>query len=317
VRSEQIDEGIWQKTGCSITANQVTAPDGTFSGDLLTVTTVSNPNIFQDIGAFTSGTPYTGSVWVRAGNTSTAILQIFRNGGGDVSVTGSAIISGPGTITNSADLITVTGLSSAQWTRISVSGTPAAGGTLALYIKPRTSGATIGDTIYVWGVQLEAGAFATSYIPTTSATVTRSADIASVATSSFPYSSTEGSLVVACSTLDGSQVSAFRRPFALEASGSGSFQVGATYVYDGSAWRVLDQGETAGKHGVALKTNDFSVVANGGAARTGTGTYSGSDYNILRFGAGSAGSNCLNGHIQNITYIPRRLTNAELQARTA
>jgi hypothetical protein len=54
---------------------------------------------------------------------------------------------------------------------------------------------TNGRTAYIYGVQREVGSFATSYIPTTTASVTRSADVCQITGTDFSgfYNQTEGS----------------------------------------------------------------------------------------------------------------------------
>lgn len=57
--------------------------------------------------------------------------------------------------------------------------------------------ATSGDAIQLWGVQLEVGTFATSYIPTTTTQVVRNADTATIAGTNFSswYNQTEGTIL--------------------------------------------------------------------------------------------------------------------------
>jgi hypothetical protein len=57
--------------------------------------------------------------------------------------------------------------------------------------------ATSGDAIQIWGVQLEVGTFATSYIPTTTTTVVRNADVATISGTNFSswYNQIEGTIV--------------------------------------------------------------------------------------------------------------------------
>jgi hypothetical protein len=56
----------------------------------------------------------------------------------------------------------------------------------------------LNTTVYAWGAQQEAGAFATSYIPTTSATVTRNFDNLSITSTNFAswFNQTTGTFAV-------------------------------------------------------------------------------------------------------------------------
>ena len=57
-----------------------------------------------------------------------------------------------------------------------------------------SSSLTQGKFIYAWGAQLEAGPTASSYIPTTTATVTRAAETLTVPAANLPYDSTNMSI---------------------------------------------------------------------------------------------------------------------------
>jgi hypothetical protein len=64
---------------------------------------------------------------------------------------------------------------------------------------------------------------------------------------------------------------------------------------------------------MAWNSSGVSGVADGGTVQS--GTYRNAQPTQLEIG-GINGSSCINGHIRQITYLPRRITNAELQTRT-
>jgi hypothetical protein len=70
------------------------------------------------------------------------------------------------------------------------------------------------------------------------------------------------------------------------------------------------------KMALAMKTDDFAGCLNGGTVQTDTSGSPPSGIDLLRIGSHRDGT-YLGGWIRQITYIPRRLSNAELQSRSA
>jgi hypothetical protein len=183
--------------------------------------------------------------------------------------------------------------------------------------------------IYVWGAQLEAGAFPTSYIQTVASQVTRSADAASMTGANFSswYRADEGSLFV---RYDTAATSANNSVASISLNSNGariqlSQLTGARRynVVDGGVNQVNDSGgnlgsvtaNTAANMAAAYKFNDFAACVNGGTVVADTsGTVPIVDRVFI--GADGAGGNLLNGTIRKIAYYPRRVTNAELQGMT-
>lgn len=173
--------------------------------------------------------------------------------------------------------------------------------------------------------QLEQGAFATSVIPTTTTALTRSADVASVNTLSPWFNATEGTLFAESSvnyTVPGTS-------FPLAASlndNSSNNRIEVGYLTSVVAGFEVSTGGTpqAGlypanvsqirKTAGAYATNDFAVSTNGSAASVDT---SGSVPTITRLALGTRTTGGTVIHLRRVTYYPRRLSNAELQAITA
>jgi hypothetical protein len=195
--SEQFDNAAWVKTDASVSANTGIAPDGTTTADTLTTTVTSNPNVQQVPGPNYQNISVTLTFWAQAITSTEAVGQLFVNGGspGLINATSGGIISGPGTADTSSfstGTIRVTGLSTTQWTRIFITGTPtSAVGSLAAYIKNRTGGAAvIGDSIRIWGADLRPASQATGLI---GPTYQRVVDAATYDTAGFlPYLQFDG-----------------------------------------------------------------------------------------------------------------------------
>jgi len=188
-----------------------------------------------------------------------------------------------------------------------------------------TNGQAIDLTLRIAAPQLEQGAFPTSYIPTTNAAATRSADSAVVTPISSFYNQSEGTLFAEASSM--TAVTGTR--VALAASDGSDNNVMRLYGTDTltafnvrvSASSVVDRNFAASSANVsykiigAYKQDDFAASFNGGSASL---DVSGTIPAATTFSIGQAGHTAakINGHIRKIAYWPKRLTNTLLQQLT-
>ena len=202
-------------------------------------------------------------------------------------------------------------------------------GVLLFATNTDNNSSSLNSSIFLWGAQLEAGAFPTSYIPTTTTALTRAADVASVNTLSPWYNATEGTLFAECVTFDtlsgafpsgavfsdgttSNRMSIVRNNSSGNARGNAIVGGVAQFAADGTAWTL----NATTKIALAYANNDFALITNGGAPTTDTsGTIPTVDR--LQLGVDALGTGSfINGYLRRITYYPRRLANADLQAIT-
>jgi hypothetical protein len=194
------------------------------------------------------------------------------------------------------------------------------------------SGVAIDITLRIGLPQLELGAFATSVIPTTVATATRNADVASMTGTNFSswFNQSEGTVVCIAQRYALIPSTAFANLWAISDN-----TVNERYlVYNTGAGQTIDAVITDGgtpqatllppgsiiantpiNTALAYKVNDFAMVRNSGTVSTDTnGTLPTVDR--LYIGANHLGGGQWTGYIQRIAYYPVRLSNDQLQALT-
>jgi hypothetical protein len=206
IQSQTFDNAAWGKSRVTVTANTIAAPDGTTTAETLTEdSTATNTHQIWDQLALAGSTVATISIYVKAG---TRDIFAFTYGGQSghwvtqiYDLTGAGDFGEVSTGGTSGTLVdkTITALANG-WYRVTLTASitninPWIGISAAPLLTGNTFSATGNTTwsgngtgtVHIWGVQAEASAFATSYIPTVAATVTRAVDDITVATSTIPF----------------------------------------------------------------------------------------------------------------------------------
>lgn len=336
-RSEDITIAPWSTGATGTTANQATSPDGSVTADSLSETTSNAQHYILNACSVTTGTAYTASIFVKKGVGATApdwiAFGFVSAGFGTARV---AFNVQTGSFGNATGITSTRAVQFPNgWWRISVTATATAttssGGLFIGFTNntntttaPTYTGQTTSD-IFIWGAQFEAASFASSYIPTTTTSLVRSADVCSITGAAFTgfYNQTEGAMVVKVRKYN---TNAAVTPRYLSFDNNNTTEriylyhggVEAFLVTDGGATQaVISSGITAPVDtlfGMAAryKLNDFAMSYNGNASGiVSTGTVPTPD----RLTIGQAlGGGYMAGHIHTIQYFNAIKTNAELQA---
>jgi hypothetical protein len=319
----------------SIDPNITTAPDGATTADkLVEDTTATNSHrVTRQLNL--SAIPYTFSVFAKASERSWIRMTLFdgvtsRQVWFDVSAGVVGTQSGAtGQIASFGNgwwrcSITATGLAFAN-TQANIA--LATADNIIAYTGDGTSG------LFLWGAQLEAGSFATSYIPTTTGTLARSADVCNITGANFTsfYNLSEGTLFADVSGLMNTTLLG-NRPFVaisdgtynnffsiLKASGVAAIRGEGVTGGGGNQFTLSNPYDPSTQYKVALgvKTNDTNMAANGSLKTTDTSVTLPSTMNRLdlRDPTAAAGGHP-SGHIAAIRYYRKRLPNAKLVTLT-
>ena len=328
--SEQLDNAAWSKFNATITANDTTSPDGTANADLLTDGTANSDHYININVTTASSTTYIQSAWFKKKD-SGIYASLRTNGvGPDVFV---VFDFDTGSIVGVGSQVSDYGVDSYAngWYRVWMEYTAAPSGYIIGVSNSSSSSIPIytgtNKGFYIWGAQLEAGSYPTSYIPTTSASVTRVADAAYKTGISSLIGQTEGTVFadIVRTTLQGSD--SFWLNINDNSSNNWIFMgmdttIGRFYLR-ASATTIVDEypSLSLGRHKLAIAYQSGSIVGyiDGTQVFASAATYTIGSLTGINLGySGASLGTPVNtpAQINEVVLFPTRLTNAELAALT-
>ena len=321
-QSEDLTNADWIKAQATVSGNNTTAPDGNNTADKLIINNGSSGGYAYQAKSTTIATIYTGSFYVKAGGVSFTKFQTNISG-----IYQSAVVNlSTGAITNSTFATTPTATSVGNgWYRVSYTVT-SGGSNVVMYIDggcTSIGGTFTGngtDGIFLWGAQFEADAYPTTYIPTTTTSVTRLADTATRTGISSVIGQTEG--VIFADVYLNSRSSFTYLAIAPNLSSATTY-IGIGFTATNFQFEVVNSGIQSAitfvnsstgrfKIAAAYKQNDFAFYVNG--TQIGTDT-SGTVPTCSELGL-AAYSQSASVYYNQVALFQTRLTNTQLASLT-
>ena len=323
--SEQFDNAAWTKTNTTITANATAAPDGNLTADKLVENTSSGLHQTRTAVGFTISGSYSTTIYAKAGERN--FIYIATLDPATYRLTYFNLVTGTVATKDASHTASITPVGNG-WYRCTVSYSFPAGVAYIYY------GAAILDNsdtytgdgfsgIYIWGAQLEAGAFPTSYIPTVASQVTRAADSAVMTGANFSswFNQSAGTISAEFDVV--STAGLGMSVFSIAAPSNngyllykGASQAGLYAYTDNNFSNSLGNlsANTLAKAAIAYNGISNAGILNG-AAPLSIVPVAVKTPTQMQIGASSGVT--LSGRIRKITYYPQRLSNAQLQALTS
>ena len=305
----------------------VASPDGSLNAwKLSELATTSAHQYIQNVT--TTAQAYTFSFYAKAAERTWVIADLYD--GTTDSRAWFNLSTGVAGTTTAGLASTITAVGNG-WYRVTCTKTmPAATGSYAVIgIAPADNvssyAGTAGSGVIVYGAQLEAGAFATSYIPTVASQVTRAADSASMIGNNFArwYNQSAGTLYAQFSIpANRSNMAIWQINESANARWGLNVITDNTFSYDfftGSAGS--QSGFVAGvsqKVSVAIKSGSTPSEAANGVVSTSVGSLAAFPSNTSTLYIGSRAADLkMSGTIARIAFYSRQLSPAEQQGITS
>jgi hypothetical protein len=336
LQSENLDIFPWNPTNTAVTVNVAgtTDPAGGNTADQIFETAASGTHFLAQTMTIVSGTTYVGSIFYKKAAGSPDWMQVAFSTTGLAGFANFNLTSGTVGLTGAGCTGRIENYGNG-WYRCTLIQTANANGTSGgpiIVFTNNTNSVTrfvsyTGNTatsIYAWGAQLETGSVATSYIPTTAGTGSRSADVISVSGAvSGSIGQTEGTIytefeyrtdtstrrILALS--DGSQAN---RVMLIFAAGSVFAQINAQNINIGTP--VAGYNKAAFGYIQNGVSGTLTASLNGAAVVSGTSATYPASLNTVNLGKieDTATTGQINSRIRSAAIYTSRLSNAELIA---
>ena len=307
----------WPTGGAvTITNAYATGPDGVANSATRFQMNYSGGTgrIYQDSGFTTK--PYTNSVWIKSNTGGNQTLALYNT-------IGSLI---PITVTPSWQ----------RFENVNTTGTSLAG---YFYLENSSTNPAVVADVLIYGAQLEAGTAASSYIPTTTAQVTRNPDLALMTSTNFSswftggttgtffvdwHGGVRGITSTVRSVISTDDLST-KHLHLQQVSAAGALKVadfGAAHSVS-TANSITSGARTKGAFNFVGSTSTVNLCLNGGTVATSSAiAFSVAPTWLVLGGTSTTGTTLtdlttvLNGSIRQIKYYPTALTSAQLIAMT-